>query len=728
MKCKLNRIIYPKKGESSSSGYTVAEYNVLEDDTELEVKKGDNFTATGNFLPSAIIEYDITGNWAMDKKYGKQFRVSEIHEIVPQTKSGIVSFLSSGLIRGIGERTAIRIVDKFGEDSLNIIENSPDSLVSIKGITQKKADAIFESYHEYKSTYSLVNFLSPLGVSSNKVLKIFKKFKDKALSIVKEHPFSLYRVQGFSFNTVCQIAEKTGATRNSGEACEAALIYALKINEANGDLYMRLQEWFDSAYKLLDCKDVTGSLLHNSAVSLMKQKLVKYTTEPKTGEKIVYLMSAAVAEYKTAKGIAKLLNNPLKNEFDVHEAVASYEKEKMFLLAPEQVMAVETALSNRISVITGGPGTGKTTIVDCIYHVYEQKYPDKSILMCAPTGCAARRIAESTGISAFTIHKVLGVAPNENEDDNEITSSAMLDIDLLIVDEFSMVDNYLASALMNSLYEKTQVVIIGDVDQLPSVGPGSVLSEIISSGAVPVSKLTKIYRQKNGSKIALNAAKIRDGDDNLEFDNKSFIFCEANTMEEAFTKVNELFIQAAMIEDVGEVTILSPFKRKTLVCSNEFNKAVQDKVNPPGRGKKEYVFNGITFRVGDKVLQNKNIDDVSNGDIGFISRIDNNKDVYVMFGNKEVLISDMNIIEHAYSMSVHKSQGSEYKTVITTILNVHKPMLWRNLLYTDVTRAKNRVVIVGQREALSAAIKNGNAQKRKTLLAFRITEAVKNSD
>ena len=394
----------------------------------------------------------------------------------------------------------------------------------------------------------------------------------------------------------------------------------------------------------------------------------------------------------------------------------------------EQKNALETALENNVCVITGGPGTGKTTIVDCIYHVYEQKYPDKSILMCAPTGCAARRIAESTGISAFTIHKVLGVAPNENEDDNEITSSAMLDIDLLIVDEFSMVDNYLASALMNSLYEKTQVVIIGDVDQLPSVGPGSVLSEIISSGAVPVSKLTKIYRQKNGSKIALNAAKIRDGDDNLEFDNKSFIFCEANTMEEAFTKVNELFIQAAMIEDVGEVTILSPFKRKTLVCSNEFNKAVQDKVNPPGRGKKEYVFNGITFRVGDKVLQNKNIDDVSNGDIGFISRIDNNKDVYVMFGNKEVLISDMNIIEHAYSMSVHKSQGSEYKTVITTILNVHKPMLWRNLLYTDVTRAKNRVVIVGQREALSAAIKNGNAQKRKTLLAFRITEAVKNSD
>ncbi len=724
MKCRLERIIYPKRGVSNSSGYTVAEYKAKEDNPELGVNKDDVFTATGTFLSSALIDYELKGEWVMNQKYGKQLKITEISELTPKTVGGIVSFLSSGLIKGVGEKMALKIALEFKEDTLNVIETSPERLIEVKGVTAKKAQSIHDSYIEHKSTYSLVSFLSPLGVSSKKAMRIFKKFKDKALEIVKNHPFSLCDIRGFGFNTVCEIAERTGASRGSDEACEAALIYALKMNETKGDLYMPIQPWVNAAYGYLDCSEVTGNQLLSCAKRLMQKKKVKMTIIPGTNEKVVYLRAAVMAEHKIAQGVAKMLNKPLGNDYDIAEAISTYEEQKHFMLAPEQISAVQTSLGNRISIITGGPGTGKTTIVDCIYSCYQKQYPDKTILMCAPTGCAARRISESTGISAFTLHKVLGLAPNDEDDDSAMESSCILDVDLLIVDEFSMVDVYLASALMESLHPRTQLVIIGDVDQLPSVGPGSVLSEMIDSGMVPVSRLKKIYRQKNGSKVALNASKIKNGDENLEFDSRSFIFYEVSGVEDAYNKVNELFIQTSRIEDVGEVTILSPFKRKTLVCSNEFNKAVHDKVNPPDKYKREHTYNGLIFRVGDKVLQNKNCDGISNGDIGFISRIEKTGEVFVTFGNKEVQIKDMDIIEHAYSMSVHKSQGSEYKTVIIDVLDVHKPMLWRNLLYTGVTRAKDKVIIVGQRSALLSAIRNGNAQKRNTLLAKRIIAEV----
>lgn len=727
--CKLKKKIYPGAKVTNTSGYTVCEYVANEDiqTPTKKISKGDSFTAFGNFLPTAAIDYKIKGEWKMGK-YGEQLSVIEIENEELKDIVSIKNYLSSGMIKGIGPKTAEAICDKFGAETIKVFEETPEKLLAVTGITKNKLEKIKASYDETKNTAELIGYLSPLGASSKKIMKIFRKYNKNSLSVVKEHPFKLCSIPGISYSFASQLAEKQGLPKNAPDRCQAALMYVLEQNEMNGNLFMSTLDWLNEALKLIDCPEVTAKEISQYAKDLIAKKKIKHSINPENKtQNVVYRMQAAKAENVAATEIMRVYNyKSSNNKFNVSDAVDEYEDKHHITLAPEQRTAVETTLKNKVSIITGGPGTGKTTVIGALYTIFKEKHKNAKILLCAPTGTAARKMAKATGMEAYTIHKAIGITVNEDEDEMEtMTSGVTLDVDFVIVDEYSMADMYLTASLFSAIPDKASIVLIGDVDQLPSVGPGAVLSEIISSTKIPISKLIKIYRQKNGSKVALNAALIRSGREDLQYDDESFVFIEANSPEEAAEKMQDVYVTEIAINGVDNVSMLSPFKRKTASCSNELNKSIHDKVNPASSRKTEIIIDNVTYRVGDKVMQIKNKDTISNGDVGYITAI-NTRDssITVDFGFQveKYEPDSLDLIEHAYATSVHKSQGSEYEVVIINILNAHKVMLWRNLLYTAVTRAKRKVIIVGQKTAINTAIRNStNAEcKRNTMLAVRL--------
>ena len=733
--CKLKRKIYPGPKVTNTSGYTVCEYIANEPITtpSKTIPKGGLFTAFGTFLPTAPIDYKINGEWKAGK-YGEQLSVQEIANEELKDIVSIKNYLSSGMIKGIGPKTAEAICNKFGADTITVFEETPEKLLSISGITKTKLERIVSSYNETKNTADLIGYLAPMGISSKRIMRIYRKFKGTSLNVVKTQPFRLCSIPGISYMFASQLAEKQGLPKNSPDRCKAALIYILEQNEMSGHLFMPISDWLNASMKLIDCPEVSSSALCNYAKEIILKGKVKHTINPENHQQnVVYRMQAAQAENRAAVEIARVLKGKSINEkINITDAVDDYETEHKILLAPEQRVAVETSLKNKVSIITGGPGTGKTTVIGALYTIFKEMHKDAKILLCAPTGTAARKMAKATGIEAYTIHKAVGITVDEDEEDTENTSlvtGVTLDVDFVIVDEYSMADMYLTASLFAAIPDKASIVLIGDVDQLPSVGPGAVLGEMISSTRIPISKLIKIYRQKNGSKVALNAALIREGRTDLQYDNDSFIFMEANTPEEAAAKMEDVYITEVAINGVDNVSMLSPFKRKTASCSNELNNSVHDKVNAPSRMKQEMIVNNVVYRVGDKVMQIKNKDSVSNGDIGYITAVNSmGSSITVDFGFKEETYEadSLDLIEHAYATSIHKSQGSEYEVVIINILNAHKVMLWRNLIYTAVTRAKRKVIIIGQKSAIDTAIHNSTNKecKRNTLLAVRLRHCI----
>lgn len=721
------KTIYPKARQVSTSGYMVCEYRSCEDlDKPRPLKKGEVFTAFGYYLPTAAVKYNIDGSWEKGK-YGVQLKIKQCTSAEPTDLPSIKAFLSSGLISGIGPKTAERICDRFGEESLKIIESDPKKLLKVKGITEARLEKIVESYSRTKGTSELVGYLTPLGVPPNKIMKIYDKFKADAITVVKEHPFKLCSVSGISYVLASSISDLQGLPRNSPEGCQAALIYALEVNETNGNLFMYVTDWLNAAYKLINCPEVTIQELKGYALMLVKNQEVKYSVNPENeNQKVVYRMAAAKAENRVASEALRVLNSKCpENDFNVIDAVDNYEERKGIELAPEQRAAVENTLSHKVSIITGGPGTGKTTVIGALYDIYKEKNEEAKVLLCAPTGTAARKMAAATGVAAYTIHRAIGISKTEEGEMENMELTNTLDVDFVIVDEFSMADVYLTASLFSALPSEARIVLLGDVDQLPSVGPGAVLSEFISSTCIPIARLIKIYRQKSGSKVAVNAAIMRTGRTDLQYDDESFVFIPANTPEESAEKIKSLYLDETAVNGVDNVTMLSPFKRKTASCSNELNKAIHDLINPPNAYKTELSVNGIVYRVGDKVMQTKNNENVSNGDIGYITKINTiATEITVDFGFQIVdyTVSDLEMLEHAYATSVHKSQGAEYEVVIINILNAHKIMLWRNLIYTAITRAKRKVILVGQKDAIETAIKNSTNKecKRNTLLAVRL--------
>ncbi len=726
MKAELIRVIYPKTPADETNGMRIVEYKALENDGN--VLTGTLFKGLGKWLPLAAMTYDLKGSWG-ESKYGLEYRVESIKEIDPETPQQIKAFLCSLKLPGVGKKKVEMIVDHFGDKAINIIEVSPQRLAEIEGLklSAEKIDEVSAVFQEKKLGKKIFDLLSSFGLRSGRAVeKIRQVFKDTALDVIKEHPFRLATVNGVSYNMAKEIAEKQGISPFCDEGLEEAIVEAVKTATRGGDMFVILDELPRRVSTVIG-QEVDFNTFRPVLMKLAKsKKRIVIANIPNSEQKAVYTTNMYNAEKSAAATIAKLYK---ENRFavvgNIGEAITKYERKKSasFQFADEQREAIRTALSSPISVITGGPGTGKTAIIDAIYYIFASAFPDKTVLMCAPTGCAARRITESTGISAKTIHSALHIRPSEDENE-PITSDVELDTDLIIVDEMSMVDSALFSCLVSSIGTTTRVVFIGDVDQLPSVGAGCVLNDLIQSGEIPTVKLTKIYRQKGGTTIAANAANIREGRKALDYSDPSFQFVETSSKKECMDMTKMIFETEVKAFGLNDVAVLCPYRRKNekAINTEELNEVFREKMNPKSERKKEVTIDKVLFRVGDKVMQCRNTENTANGDTGYIMDVDYDEgNVTINFGYavENLKINECNIV-HAYATSIHKSQGQQYKTVIVDLTNQHYALLYRNLIYTAVTRATQRVIIVGEKFALDKAINTVSINKRKSLLDLRI--------
>lgn len=724
MLCQFERLIYPPNiSQLLPSSYMVAAYRPCEHVRDGSGNLVTSVKAVGYCLPiSAKLRYDMKGHWSKSAKHGVQFEVETYDEVVVPSKDGIMAYLCSGQIKGVGPKIAERIYAAFGDKTLDILDHDPEKLLAVSGISQNKLKKICESYIANRGARDVVAFLVPYGITANRAVQFYKRYQNRTMEVVKEHPYRLCEIPGIGFITADRIALSMGFSKLSTDRVDEGMLYTLMEAEGRGHLCMEKHAFVKACLKLLDTEDLTEEMVGNRALRLINDgKLMTF-------QGYVYRATTAAAEAYLAFLIAKKVSAKSKyTQSGLDKALDDEEIKLNICMAEEQREAVKTALSNGISVITGGPGTGKTLIQHAILDIYMQRHPDKTVCCCAPTGRAARRMEQSTGYPASTIHKTLGLYAN---DDGNFGEPKAIDADLVLVDEVSMLDVYIAGYLFESLKEGAQIVLVGDSDQLPSVGPGAVLSEIIASGCVPVVRLDRVFRQNAGSRIATNAKLIRHGNVGLEY-GYDFRFIDSGDLADSARLVAEEYMKEIAQYGVDNVALLAPYRQKTETGVNALNEAIRDLVNPPDSGKPEAKCGKRLFRLNDKVMQIKNFEDVSNGDIGYIKAIynsGNDATVQVDFGDGKVKwyeSDDLNMLDLGYASTIHKSQGSEYASVIINIQCAHSIMLTRPLIYTAITRSKERVIIVGERRALCIAIKKQDTEKRGTCLAVRIQNKLK---
>ena len=721
MLCQFERLVYPQNTNViDAASYMVALYRPCEKIKDSSGNTISQVKAVGYCLPVANnLRYDMQGHWSKNPKHGIQFEVESYNEVIIPNKEGIISYLSSGQIKGVGPKIAERIYAAFGNMALEVLDKEPEKLLSIPGINKNKLKKICDSYLVNRGARDVVAFLTPHGITPNRAVRLYKEYGEKTMDIVKNHPYKLCELVGVGFRTADKIAMSMGFDELSTERVDEALLYTLTDAESKGNLCLEKHDLLKSCLKILNTPQLTEDMLANRAVRLIQSgQMVSYLGN-------VYRSRTAYIEAHLAEMISHRLSQ--NKSFCYTDLDAELDKEEQILavkLAPEQRLAVKTALTHGISIITGGPGTGKTMIQRALLDIYKRNHPGNEICCCAPTGRAARRMEQSTRFSASTVHKALGLLAGEDGNYNE---PAELTADLILVDEVSMLDIYLAEHLFCAVKNNCQIVLIGDADQLPSVGPGAVLSEMIASECIPVVRLDKVFRQSAGSRIATNAKLIRHGNLSLEY-GPDFQFMDSASTTESAEKVAEIYMQEIAKYGVDNVALLSPFRQRTETGVNALNELIRDLVNPPDNEKAEVKFGKRIFRCGDKVMQIKNHDDVNNGDIGYITKIinmDSETILYINFGDgklKEYDAGDLDMLDLGYASTIHKSQGAEYQSVIINLQCAHAIMLTRPLIYTAITRGKKRVIIVGERRALCMAIKKTDTEKRGTCLAKRLKE------
>ena len=719
MLCQFEKLLYPKDAHAASAGsYMVAVYRPCEIVRDSSGSILPQFKAVGYFLPvSNHLRYDMKGHWSRNAKHGTQFEVDSYDEVIIPSRDGIIGYLSSGQIKGIGPRIAEKIYDAYGNLALEVLDKEPDKLLGIPGISQTRLTKICDSYLANRAARDVVAFLTPYGITANRAVKLYKEYGKEAMSIVKEHPYQLCELAGIGFKTADKIASRVGFTPLSTERVDAALLYTLTEAESRGHLCMEKHAFIKNCSKLLETPELTEEMLANRAARLVSEgDLVSY-------QGMVYRVSNAQSEASLANHIHRLLQSACQYEYeDMDQEIDAEERALRVRFAPEQREAVKMALTHTLSIITGGPGTGKTMIQRAILDIYKRRHPKNSIICCAPTGRAARRMEQSTGEPSSTVHKALGLLAF---DGGYFGGVEALEADLILADEVSMLDNHLALHLFKAVPGSSQLILIGDADQLPSVGPGAVLSELLASGLIPVVRLDRVFRQNAGSRIAVNAKLIRHGTLSLEY-GPDFQFHQSVSIPESAERIKELYLQEVQRYGVDNVALLSPFRQKTETGVNALNEVLRDSVNPKASYKIEAVCGKKLFRQGDKVMQTRNHDDVSNGDIGTITGITktaNDVCVHVDFGDgrvKEYDSADLEMLDLGYATTIHKSQGSEYRSVIINLQCAHSLMLTRPLVYTAITRGKDRVILVGERKALCIAIKKTDTEKRGTCLAHRL--------
>ena len=721
MLCQFERLIYPQNVSSIDAGsFMIAVYRPCENIRDSAGNMVTQVKAVGYCLPIADnLRYELQGHWSKNPKHGVQFEVENYDEVITPTKEGIIAYLSSGQIKGIGPKMAEKIYDAFGLTALDVLDKEPERLLSISGISSAKLKKICDSYLANRGARDVVAFLTPHGITPNRAVKLYKEYGDRAMDIVKNHPYQLCEIAGIGFKTADRIAMSMGFDQLSIERVDEGILYALTDAEGKGHLCMEKHAFIKACLKVLDTPQLTEDMVANRAARLVYSgKLVSYQGN-------VYRSKTAYAESNLAELLSRQLRSARSHSYgDLDAALDAEELRMKVKFAPEQREAVKMALTQGVSVITGGPGTGKSMILRAILDIYRRQNPGKEICLCAPTGRAARRMEQATGLGASTVHKALGLLAGEDGDYGEPQA---LDADIILVDEVSMMDIYLAGRLLEAVKSRAQVVLIGDSDQLPSVGPGAVLSEMIASERIPVVRLDKVFRQNDGSRIAVNAKLIRHGNLSLEYGN-DFRFVDSANLSDSASRIAELYMQEVARYGVDNVAMLSPYRQKTETGVNALNEMLRELVNPPDEGKPEVVCGKRKFRVGDKVMQVKNFEDVSNGDIGYIRNIFKFGDettVCVDFGdgrNMEYDSSELDMLDLGYASTIHKAQGAEYQSVIINLQCAHHIMLTRPLIYTAITRGKDRVVIVGERRALCISIKKTDIEKRGTCLAHRLQE------
>ncbi|MBQ9268657.1 MAG: ATP-dependent RecD-like DNA helicase [Oscillospiraceae bacterium] len=713
LRCVVERITY----QNTENGYSVIKCKA----------KGysDLVTVVGN-MPEVHVGsvLSLGGNWKMDAKYGRQFSMETFEETLPATAYGIEKYLGSGLVKGIGPKFAGRIVRQFGKDTLEIIETEPDRLLEVPGIGKKRVDRIRKSWEEQKEIKNIMLFLQGHDVSTSHATKIYKQYGNDSIAVVQENPYRLADdIWGIGFKTADTIATKLGFDHEKYVRIRSGILYTLNRLSEEGHCYATRQMLLETGAELLEVRqDLIGSALEQMITAedvIVEKKLSE--------QEAIYLPPFYFSEVGVAKRLSAMMDN--KNGLHIEpEGLPEWIQKRTGMTYDDvQMQAILTAVQSKVLVLTGGPGTGKTTTTLGIITAFREVKAE--ILLAAPTGRAAKRLSEATGMEAKTIHRLLEYNPMEGYQKNE---ESPLDGDVLIVDECSMIDIMLMYNLLKAIPDTMTLILVGDIDQLPSVGAGNVLRDIIESEQFPVIQLTRIFRQAQSSRIIMNAHRINAGQfpDISNGRNTDFFFIEKEDPEEVAEEIVSL-VQVRLSRHyrvpASEIQVLTPMQRGVVGASN-LNQVLQGAINPGDLGLKR---GGTIFKPHDKVMQIRNNYDkeVFNGDIGVVEDVDlEERALSVNFDGRSVEydVTELDELVLAYATTIHKSQGSEYPIVVMPVLMNHFVMLQRNLIYTGITRAKKILVIVGTKKALGYAVRNVTVSDRNTLLKERLRKAENN--
>ena len=725
MKCSFSRLLYPKSLEEARDGsYMIALFRPNEKVLDAQGNRLNSIKVVGHFLPTvAGVKVDMAGHWKKDARYGLQFEMESYEEIVGSDKRSIVAYLSSGMIPGIGSVLAERIYNTFGAQTLEVLDQDPSRVSEVLGISKKKCEQFCKAYMETRSARKLINLLAPFNISAPQAVKLRQELGTDAQRLLMEFPYMVFERDLIDFEIADQLAQASGIPQNAPERLAAGLIYALKQAEHEGHLCMHKETFVRRAVNLLRAPQVTWKAVAQRAFEMIKEGRLSLFYD------YVYRPIMAKAEEDVATWICDMLHrDSLPYMGDLDDEIDGQQTEMGFTFAEEQRHAIRTALTSPICIISGGPGTGKTSIQRAILNIYKKSFPDSNVVCCAPTGRAARRMEQSTGYPASTIHKVLNLTAGEV---HELKDIDLLEADLVLVDEVSMMDMLTTWYLFNALPPSCRLILVGDADQLPSVGPGAVLNELLACGQLPAVILDKVFRQSEGSLVAENAQRIRHGVTDLEFGD-DFQFWPSAEETQSAQYLMWFYKREVDRYGVDNVALLTPFRKKSKTGVYSLNAALHDTINPASQEKDEIETGQRILRVGDKVMQMKNRDFASNGDIGYICTSKRDSDgilVEVDFGDDRVVAYEdaesLRQVELAYAATIHKSQGSEYDAVLINIQNMHGKMLNRALIYTAETRAKKQVIIVGDWEAVVRAIQTADTNRRTTMLAVRINDLTK---
>lgn len=703
LRCVVERITY----QNTENGYTVL---------KCAAKNYNDLVTVVGTMPDIHVGSVLLleGVWKVDARYGRQFAMEKFEETLPATVYGIEKYLGSGLIKGVGPKFARRIVQEFGKDTLDVIEENPDALIRVEGIGRVRVERIKKSWQEQREIKNIMVFLQSHGVSTAHATKIFKAYGSGSIQVVQENPYRLADdIWGIGFRTADTIAEKLGIEKGRFIRLRSGILYTLNKLSESGHCYALREQLIETAEKLLE--------VEQPELQITLDEMLR-TSDVIRDEEAIYLPPFYFSETGCARRLLKLLSAERQVRIDADAVIRQIQSRSAVPYDEIQLKAIRTAVSSKVMILTGGPGTGKTTTTMGILQAY--RMAGCRILLAAPTGRAAKRMSEATGMEAKTIHRLLEYKPPEGYQKKEENP---LEGDVLILDECSMIDVMLMYNLLKALPEHMTLILVGDTDQLPSVGAGNVLKDLIASGRIPVVRLTRIFRQAQGSRIIMNAHRINRGEaiDLRGGKDADFFFAGKETNEEVVDTLVKYCTRNLPsyyhVDALRDIQVLTPMQRGICGAAN-LNRVLQDAMNPCSiflnRG-------GIQYRLRDKVMQIRNDYDkeVFNGDIGTVFRVDmEERELTVNFDGREVLydVSELDELSLAYATTIHKAQGSEYPIVVMPFTMSHYVMLQRNLLYTGVTRAKKILVLIGEKKAVWYAVKNETTSERNTKLAERL--------